>query len=409
MNHPKIAELLPWYVNGALGTGDRQAAALEVASCDECAKDVEEFTQVQAAMLELEAEAPEPNEYAFARALSAVEEEERKKRLGHPWTGWWWALTPFRRAIVVSSVLGVLVLTGIIIAPKPLQPVSVADTGAATPIQLESLSSQVPPALNYKTAPSRLAAAAPVAMPVADEKAVNVPVTSLANTAKIARSGGVGLLVRDVEGAIAGISEIARAQGGEVLSLNDETPSEPGVRHTAQMQVSVPEVRFDATVAALGKIGGMKSRTVAAENVGGQIVDTEARLRNLRSAEADYLKIMNRAGKIDEVLAVENQLSDTRGQIEQLEGQDQALKHRVAYSTINVDLEDEVQTAAAELSAATQVRDSWIAALRSVRAFSVTLIGGILWGVAYAPYVLGVALLGGFVAMRWRRSAEADL
>jgi hypothetical protein len=248
--------------------------------------------------------------------------------------------------------------------------------------------------------------AAPVAMPVADEKAVNVPVTSLANTAKIARSGGVGLLVHDVEGAIAGISEIARAQGGEVLSLNDETPSQPGVRHTAQMQVSVPEVRFDATVAALGKIGGMKSRTVAAENVGGQIVDTEARLRNLRSAEADYLKIMNRAGKIDEVLAVENQLSDTRGQIEQLEGQDQALKHRVAYSTISVDLEDEVQTAAAELSAATQVRDSWIAAVRSVKAFSVTLIGGILWGVAYAPYVLGVALLGGFVAMRWRRSAE---
>jgi anti-sigma factor RsiW len=103
MNHPKIAELLPWYVNGTLGLGDRQAAALEVASCDECAKDVEEFTKVQAAMLELEAEAPEPNEYAFARALSAVEEEEKKKRLGHPWTGWWWALTPFRRATVVSS------------------------------------------------------------------------------------------------------------------------------------------------------------------------------------------------------------------------------------------------------------------------------------------------------------------
>ena len=96
MSHSKISELLPWYVNGTLDTGDRQAAALEVATCDDCAKDVEELTKIQAAMLELDALAPEPSEYGLTRALAAVEEEEEKRRLGHPWFGWWWALTPFR-------------------------------------------------------------------------------------------------------------------------------------------------------------------------------------------------------------------------------------------------------------------------------------------------------------------------
>jgi hypothetical protein len=398
MSHSKISELLPWYVNGSLDIGDRQAAALEVASCDECGKDVEELTKLQASMLELEALAPEPSEYGLTRALAAVEAEEEKKRLGHPWFGWWWALTPFRRAFTVSTVIGALVVLGIFVAPKhEVVPQSFGMTESATPVSLDEV------ALSGAASRSKAVGSAPVPMPANERAALTSSVPSLRADTQIARTGSVSLLVPDVEAAIAKITAAAQMQGGEVLSLNDQTPSQPGERHTAQVQIGVPVSRFDATIAALGRFGGLQSRSVSAENVATQIVDAQARLRNLRSTESDLLNIMSRAGKIDEVLAVENQVSATREQIEQLDGEVQALKHRVAMSTVTIDLEDEVAATAVEVGVGPQLRDSWNSALRSVRNFTVALVGGILWGVAYGPYVLALALAGGLVAMRWRR------
>ena len=397
MSHTKISELLPWYVNGSLDLGERQEAALEAASCDECAKDVDDLTKIQAALLELDAVAPEPSEHGLTRALAAVEEEEEKKRLGHPWFGWWWAMTPFRRALAVSSALGALVILGIFVAPKhALAPAAV--TGEpTTPITMDEV------ALSNTALRDKVAGSAPVPLPASARAAVEAGVPALSDATQIARTGSVSLLVPDVEAAIAKITDAARLQGGEVLSLNDRTPSQPGERHTAQLQVGVPVSRFDATVVALAALGGLQGRSVSAENVATQIVDAQARLRNLRSTETDLLHIMNRAGKIDDVLAVENQVSATREQIEQLDGELAALKHRVAIAMVTVDLEDEAPAVTADVGIGAQLRDSWSAALRSVGVFTAVLVGGILWGVAYAPYVVGIALVGGLIAMRWRR------
>jgi len=400
MSHAKIAELLPWYVNGTLPMGERQSAALEVASCDACAAEVDELAKIQTAMLELEATAPEPNERGLARALDAIDKEEERKRLGHPWFGWWWSLTPWRRALVVSSALGALVVFGIFITPKPA-PESLASTygstNGSTPIALERLAdSSVPGSVSG----GAVSANAPAAVAKTAQAHLQ---PSLQSTGQVARTAGMSLIVPDVEKAISSVSATARAQGGEMISLDDETPTQPGVVHTAHVEIGVPQLRFESTLDALGKIGGVQSRSVGAEDVSTQIVDGQARLRNLRSTESDLLKIMSRAGKIDDVLAVENQVSATREQIEQLDGEVQALQHRVAMSTVTVDLQDEAPARSVTVGIGAQLASSWAAALGSVKAFTVEIIGALLWIVAYGPYVLGVALAGGIVAASRRR------
>lgn len=410
MSHAKIAELLPWYVNGTLPMGERQSAALEVASCDACAAEVDELSKIQTALLELEATAPEPNERGLARALDSIEREEERKRLGHPWFGWWWSLTPWRRALAVSSALGALVVLGIIITPRTPGDVVATTYGSSdgsTPITLERIAP--PPGSAARSVSTGAAATnaltdAGAPAPAAAAKtaqAQNQP--SLQNTGEIARTAGMSLIVPDVERAIASVSATARSQGGEMLSLDDETPTQPGVLHTAHVEIGVPQLRFESTLAALGKLGGVRSRSVGAEDVSTQIVDGQARLRNLRSTESDLLKIMSRAGKIDDVLAVENQVSATREQIEQLDAEVQALQHRVAMSTVAVDLQDEAPARSASVGIGAQLASSWAAAVGSVKSFTVEIIGALLWIVAYGPYVLGVALAGGIVAASRRR------
>lgn len=401
MSHAKIAELLPWYVNGTLPMGERQSAALEVASCDACAAEVDELAKIQTAMLELEATAPEPTGRGIARALDTIEKEEERRRLGHPWFGWWWSLTPFRRALVVSSALGALVVFGIIVTPRPaMQSVSSAygSSNGSTPITLERIAQSNVPATESQLANRDAAAGGAVA-----KTAPSQIQPTLQNTSQIARTAGMSIIVPDVERAIANVSATARAQGGEMLSLDDETPTQPGVLHTAHVEIGVPELRFEPTLDALGKLGGVQSRSVGAEDVSTQIVDGQARLRNLRSTESDLLKIMSRTGKIGDVLAVENQVSATREQIEQLDAEVQALQHRVAMSTVTVDLQDEAPARSASVGIGAQIASSWAAALSSVKGFTAAIVGGLLWIVAYGPYVLGIGLAGGIVAATRRR------
>jgi hypothetical protein len=220
---------------------------------------------------------------------------------------------------------------------------------------------------------------------------------------RLARTAAVSLIVPDVARALGALSAIVRASGGDVVKLDDERPATPADRHTADLTLSVPERRFDATLSALSRLGGVRSQTVAAEDLGDQIVDSGARLRNLRRTEGDMLKIMDRSGKIGEVLEVETQLSSVREQIEKLDAESRALNGRVTNATLDVSLEDEAPLAAAEPSAASRLAAAWAAAWRDSRETALALVARGFVLLAFAPYwlvLLGAGARGAYLARR---------
>jgi hypothetical protein len=154
-------------------------------------------------------------------------------------------------------------------------------------------------------------------------------------------------------------------------------------------------------MAALTSVGGVQARSVTAQDVSAQIVDVQARLNNARRTESDLLKIMDRQGKIEDVLAAEQQLAQVREQVEELDGQLQATKHQVAYSTIDVSLTDAAaKTTTVAPTGAQKLGDAWQAALRSVGGFTLGILASVLWLVAYLPYIALVAVLA---AVGWYR------
>src|SRR5271165_6317509 len=224
---------------------------------------------------------------------------------------------------------------------------------------------------------------------------------------QLIRTGTIDLLVPDVEQTLAQLQSLAQLQFGDVISLDDSTPSTPGVRHTAQVQLAVPADRFDQTMQALVKLGAVQSRNISAENVSDQIVDAQARLRNLRRTETDMLRILDRAGKIPDVLDETQQIAQVREQIEQLDAQVQSLQHRVAYSTISIAIEDEKPVTSAQPGMGAQLDDAWKAAVRELRNYTVRVAAVMLTIIAFAPYWLGVLLIALFIANRLRRPSGA--
>lgn len=209
---------------------------------------------------------------------------------------------------------------------------------------------------------------------------------------QIARTGAVSLLVSSVDKAVSAVTSVTQQQGGDVLALEDRGRSQNGGQSSADMQVRVPEDRFDRTMQAFGQIGSARSRSITAEDLTSQIVDSTARLRNLRRTEADIQKIMDRSGSIAQVLDAENQLSTVREQIETLDADVKSMKNRVSYSTISVSLVAEASTAPSEPSATAQLVSAWREARHAVAQFTVGIAATVVWIAAFVPYLLLAAL-----------------
>lgn len=82
----------------------------------------------------------------------------------------------------------------------------------------------------------------------------------------------------------------------------------------------------------------MKSQQVDGQDVTAEFVDVEAQLKNLKATEAQFLQILSRAQKIEDVLAVQRELTNVRSQIESFEGRKKYLSQSAAMSTVTVNL-----------------------------------------------------------------------
>ena len=149
----------------------------------------------------------------------------------------------------------------------------------------------------------------------------------------VVRSGSFSLEVADVEASLTKLTGIVKSQGGYVSgSYRYTDASMPYLTVTFR----IPAASFDASVLALRAEGTVLSEQISTYEVTMQLVDLEARLRNLRASETALLELMTRATTVSDVLAVQTQLTAVRSDIESYDAQRAALADQVAMTTISV-------------------------------------------------------------------------
>jgi len=149
----------------------------------------------------------------------------------------------------------------------------------------------------------------------------------------VVRTGTFSLEVEDVDGSLAKLTNVVKSQGGYVSgSYRYTDTSTPYFTVTFR----VPAASFDAAVLALRAEGTVLSEQISTYEVTMQLVDLEARLRNLRASEAALLELMTRATTVSDVLAVQTQLTSVRSDIESYDAQRASLADQVAMTTVSV-------------------------------------------------------------------------
>ena len=180
-------------------------------------------------------------------------------------------------------------------------------------------------------------------------------------------------------------------------------------RRSIHVQVRVPAGKFQTSMERLEPLGKVLSRQVTTEDVTEQFVDTDARLRNLKRTEERLLAHLDRTGELEDIVKVEHELTRVREQIEVFEGRLRFLSHRVAFSTINITIQERPKAEPVVPPETYSMAKIASEAARSLIGFFQRLAGRVIWlgiwSVVWVP-LLGVVLLLVRRAIRQVRKAQ---
>ena len=195
--------------------------------------------------------------------------------------------------------------------------------------------------LGFSDVPGRPGAPAASERKVVETVVVEKPVSRSARLPdpdvverKIVTNVDMNVRVNDVNGAMEAVTNLVDTSGGFVVSVSR---TEDEFESFAFMSFRVPSTVLESTLSRVRDISERVEReNRSSQDVTTEFVDVEARLGNLRAAEQQLMVLFERSGKVSDVLEVQRELTNMRGQIESLQGRLNYLSQTTATSLVSV-------------------------------------------------------------------------
>jgi hypothetical protein len=219
---------------------------------------------------------------------------------------------------------------------------------------------------------------------------------------KIIRTASMSMVVQHPAEIADKITALVEGVGGYIEA------SEGGGQDSSSgtLTIRVPAARFDQARAEIRKLGlRIESENAGAQDVTRQYVDQDASLRNLKAEETQYLAIMKQATTVKDMLAVSQQLSNVRGQIEQQQAEFNVLSHQIETVSIAVSLrtEAEAQVLGLNWRPGYQLKMALRDGLEAIANYATAMIGILFYLPALLLWIgttLGVVVVG-MKTVRW--------
>ncbi|HWP51966.1 MAG TPA: DUF4349 domain-containing protein [Clostridia bacterium] len=182
-------------------------------------------------------------------------------------------------------------------------------------------------------------------MPTADQGKTDV--VAISSDRKIVKHSYLTLETKEFDTALEKLLAAITQQGGyiESQSINGQSLTYRGsyYERTASIQARIPADKLDGVIATVGGICNITSKSESIDDITDSYFDTEAHLNSLKLQEERLLEILSKAEKLEDVISLEQALSDVRYQIESLTASMRRMDSQITYSYMNMDLREVVE------------------------------------------------------------------
>lgn len=219
------------------------------------------------------------------------------------------------------------------------------------------------------------------------------------NPDKIIYSGDATVETTDFDATVAAVAELVKSYKGwiESSSVNGANYYSRSRGYSADRSASytlrIPSERFSELMTNLSTLGNVPYTYIYTENVTAQYYDTQARLTAYQTQEARLLEMMEKAESVEDVIAIEEKLTELRYQIESLQSSLNNWDRRVNYSTLCLNIQEVQEYTPEKESKISYGRELWLAltgALKSTGNFFKNLL---VFLVSALPAIVILAVL----------------
>lgn len=209
----------------------------------------------------------------------------------------------------------------------------------------------------------------------------------IAKYKKIIKDGSISIKVKDVEAAKKRLDAVIRSHDAY---YENESYLNHDLRISYSLKIRVPANNFEPLLKASEKDEGeIESKNINARDVTEEFVDGEIRLTSKKLFRNRYNQLLEKAGKVEDILAIEENIRTLQEEIESQEGQLKFLDDQVAYSTLEVYLFSEK-----DLAKPLVKEDTFFQRFKSsISNGWNTLVSFVLWCVMQWPWYIVIIIL----------------
>lgn len=210
---------------------------------------------------------------------------------------------------------------------------------------------------------------------------LKVTETPASQDEKIIKTVTVHIETKEYNACINGITASVNSFGGYVEKSYTQGEDSRDYNRNATIIVRIPSAKLDEFLLTAGENGKITDKTEEQQNVTLEYVDLESRISAFKTERETLTKLLSEAASLENVLAIQERLSEVNYEIENYTAKLRVLENRVSYSTVTMEIREVERVTESEPSLWTEIKDRFLDNLDelgdTLRYLVVEILGGI--------------------------------
>ena len=202
-----------------------------------------------------------------------------------------------------------------------------------------------------------------------------------ANNEKIIKTVDAYVQTKEYDKYISSLTANVAANGGYIEKSDANMGGYYNSNRHSTYVLRIPAEKLDSFMISAEENGKITSKTETQKNVTLEYVDVESRISAYKTEKETLTNLLEKAASLENVLDIQERLSEVNYQIENYTAQLRVLENRVSYSTVTLNIDEVERVSETEPTLGQRIKNEFLDNIDNLKEgledFAVAVIGGI--------------------------------